>query len=178
MCGRYFASFVLPNQGQGIQNSAILRVYWQKFEENSVLMSTETRLQTSLGPRIKSSSEECSADLGSTKMIYELLIRASGQQTPSADNLVWIESDLPTRSFEQWMTERSLLTRMSSAPVVRWGVVQSARKAHFKLATEAQALEHHISELINGSHEVHAVPDASRALKAFQLRPAALVELC
>jgi hypothetical protein len=107
-------------------------------------------------------------------MIYEILIRSGGKQALSADNLVWIESDLPTRSFEQWLQERSLLTRSSNAPVVRWGIVQSARKAHFKLATEAKALEHHISELINGSHEVHAVPDASRALKAFQLQPAAL----
>jgi len=33
-------------------------------------------------------------------MIYELLIRSSNSKTVTSDNLVWIDANLTTRSFE------------------------------------------------------------------------------
>lgn len=103
-------------------------------------------------------------------MIYEIQIRSQANNKNISDQLVWIESDLPTRSFEQWLQDRSLFKHGGQAPVMRWSIVQSHRPAHFVLATQAKALENRIAELINGTVEVLAVPDASRALKAFQLK--------
>lgn len=102
-------------------------------------------------------------------MIYELLIRSSGQNTSSSNNLVWIDANLSTRSFEKWLTDRSLLNKTGNAPVARWSIMQTDRPAHFKLDRDTAALEHHISELINGNQVIKAVPDALKALKAFQL---------
>ncbi|GGC89231.1 hypothetical protein [Undibacterium terreum] len=106
-------------------------------------------------------------------MIYEIQIRSQANNKNTSDQLIWIDSDLPTRSFEQWLMERSLLNRSGIAPVVRWSIVQTQRAAHFVLATQAKALENRIAELINGVGEVLAVPDASKALKAFQLKAVA-----
>lgn len=103
-------------------------------------------------------------------MIYEILVRASENKKITSDHLIWIESDLTTRSFEKWLTDRSLLDTSGKSPVVRWGIVQTQRPAHFKLATQAKALKSRISELMSGVHEIVAVPDASRALKAFRLQ--------
>ncbi|MFZ6646040.1 hypothetical protein ACO0LO_10005 [Undibacterium sp. TJN25] len=111
-------------------------------------------------------------------MIYEIQIRNQSQNKNTSDQLIWIESDLPTRSFEQWLQERSLLSRTGLALVVRWSIMQTQRAAHFVLATQAKALENRIAELINGVPEVMAVPDANKALKVFQLktRPLELAE--
>jgi len=113
-------------------------------------------------------------------MIYEIQVRNQANNKNTRDQLIWIESDLPTRSFEQWLSDRSLLNRSGLAPVVRWGIVQSQRAAHFVLATQAKALENRIAELMAGAVEVLAVPDASKALKAFQLKAPApeLAEAC
>jgi hypothetical protein len=104
-------------------------------------------------------------------MIYEILVRPTdNSKKMSSDNLIWIESDMTTRSFEKWLRERSLLDASGHAPVVRWGIVQTTRPAHYKLATQAKALKSRISELMTGAPEIMAVPDASRALKVFRLK--------
>lgn len=107
-------------------------------------------------------------------MIYEILVRPSDSKKMTSDHLIWIESDLTTRAFEQWLRDRALLDGSGLSPVVRWSIVQSARPAHFKLATQAKALKSRISELMSGAPEVRAVPDASRALQAFRLKSSAL----
>ena len=109
-------------------------------------------------------------------MIYEILVRPSDKSQMTSANLLWIESDLPSRSFEKWMRDRALLDNSGHSPIVRWSIVQTTRPAHFKLASQAKALKSRISELMSGAPEVHAVPDASRALKAFRL-PAKKAEL-
>ena len=104
-------------------------------------------------------------------MIYEILVRPSDKSKKmTSDHLIWIESDMTTRSFESWLREKSLLDGSGQAPVARWSIVQTQRPAHFKLATEAKALTSRISELMTGAPIVVAVPDASRALKAFRLK--------
>lgn len=104
-------------------------------------------------------------------MIYEILVRPTDKSRKiTADHLIWIESDMTTRSFEKWLRERSLLDGTNLSPVARWSIVQTQRPAHFKLATQAKALKSRISELMTGVSEVVAVPDASRALKAFRLK--------
>lgn len=98
-------------------------------------------------------------------MIYEIEIRGNNGQT-SPDNLIWIESNLPTRAFEQWLISRDLLNRSGKAPVVRWSIVQTKRRAHFVLSKEAAAIESRIAELLNPStvrvqkaaRSVHLVP--------------------
>ena len=107
-------------------------------------------------------------------MIYEILVRPSDNKKMTSDHLIWIESDLPTRSFEKWLRDRALLDNSGHAPVVRWSVVQSQRPAHFHLATQAKSLKSRISELMSGAPEVLAVPDASLALQAFRLKSAPL----
>ena len=42
-------------------------------------------------------------------MIYELQIRGTNGKQMSSDNLIWIDSNLPTRSFEKWLLDRKLL---------------------------------------------------------------------
>ncbi|MET3105331.1 hypothetical protein AAKU67_001079 [Oxalobacteraceae bacterium GrIS 2.11] len=98
-------------------------------------------------------------------MIYEILIRGNGSQAMSSDNLIWIESNLPTRAFEKWLMERDLLNPAAKAPVVRWSIVQTQRPAHFVLKTEAAALERRIAELMNPpkrakkAARVHVMPN-------------------
>ena len=82
-------------------------------------------------------------------MIYEILIRTNNSKQMSSDNLIWIESNLPTRAFEKWLLDRNLLNPATKAPVVRWGIVQTQRPAHFVLKTEAAALEQRIAQLVN-----------------------------
>ena len=82
-------------------------------------------------------------------MIYEIQLRTNGTAKSSSDNLIWIDSDLSTRSFEQWLIDRSLLNRTGNAPVVRWSIVQTRRDAHFSLKNQENALEKRISELLN-----------------------------
>ncbi|MFZ6862947.1 hypothetical protein ACO0K7_09945 [Undibacterium sp. Ji67W] len=103
-------------------------------------------------------------------MIYEILVRPSDNKKMTSDNLIWIESDLPSRSFEKWLRDRALLDGTLNAPVVRWSIVQTTRPAHFKLATQAKALKSRISELMSAQPEVREVPDASIALSAFRLK--------
>ncbi|MBI3283704.1 MAG: hypothetical protein HYZ65_02465 [Burkholderiales bacterium] len=106
-------------------------------------------------------------------MIYEILVRPSDSKKISSDHLIWIESDLTTRSFEQWLRDKSLLDGSGRAAVLRWSIVQTLRPAHFNLATQAKALKSRISELMSGAPEVLDVPDASLALQAFRLKSAA-----
>ena len=82
-------------------------------------------------------------------MIYELLIRSSNGKTGSSDNLIWVDSNLPTRAFEKWLLDRALLNPAGQAAVVRWSIVQTQRPAHFVLKTQAAALEQRIAELVN-----------------------------
>ncbi|MFZ6766911.1 hypothetical protein ACO0LM_07460 [Undibacterium sp. Di26W] len=111
-------------------------------------------------------------------MIYEILVRPSdNSKKMTSDHLIWIESDMTTRSFENWLRERSLLDGSGHAPVARWSIVQTQRAAHFKLATQAKALKSRISELMTGVPEVVAVPDAKRALKVFRLKSPATPQL-
>jgi len=109
-------------------------------------------------------------------MIYEILIRGTGNKQMTSDNLIWVESNLPTRAFEKWLMERNLLNGIDStgpAPVARWSIVQSKRPAHFVLKTEAAALEMRIAELMNPSKRakktarVHVMPNF--AIPAFSM---------
>jgi len=110
-------------------------------------------------------------------MIYEIQIRGTAGTQMSSDNLIWIDSNLPTRSFEKWLLDRNLLASHSvstaEAPVVRWSIVQTQRPAHFVLKTEAAALERRIAELINPpkrakkAARVHVMPNF--AIPAFSM---------
>ncbi|TDK67197.1 hypothetical protein [Sapientia aquatica] len=82
-------------------------------------------------------------------MIYEILVRSNNGKAPTSDNLIWIESNLPTRSFEKWLVERNLLNHSGNAPVARWSIVQTQRPAHFVLSTQEKALEKRIASLMN-----------------------------
>ncbi len=82
-------------------------------------------------------------------MIYEILIRSKNGKQMTSDNLIWVESNLPTRSFEKWLSERHLLNQQGNAPVARWSIVQTQRPAHFVLSTQEKALEKRIADLIN-----------------------------
>ena len=87
-------------------------------------------------------------------MIYEILIRSSQGKSNNADNLIWIESNLPTRAFEKWLMERQLINTSGTGAVARWRIVQTQRPAHFVLKSQAAALEQRIAELINPSKRV------------------------
>jgi hypothetical protein len=93
-------------------------------------------------------------------MIYEILVRPSYSKRMTSDHLVWIESDLPTRSFEKWLCEQSLLDASGRSAIVRWSIVQSQKPAHFKLATQAKALVNRIAELMLGSTDAISIPSA------------------
>lgn len=97
-------------------------------------------------------------------MIYEILVRPSYSKRMTSDHLVWIESDLPTRSFEKWLFEQSLMDGSGRAAIVRWSIVQSQKPAHFKLATQAKALISRIAELMSGTPEL-AMPQQELQLK-------------
>ena len=94
-------------------------------------------------------------------MIYEIQIRAAANTPMSSDQLIWIESSLPTRTFEQWLISKSLLNGTGNAPVVRWSVVQSARPAHFHLESQMVALEKHIAALMSGTPQGRAIAEAA-----------------
>jgi hypothetical protein len=106
-------------------------------------------------------------------MIYEILIRGNNSTPMTSDNLIWIESNLPTRTFEKWLLERNLLNPAAHGPVVRWRIVQTKRPAHFVLKTEAAALERRIAELVNPpkrakkAARVHVMPNF--AIPAFSM---------
>ena len=106
-------------------------------------------------------------------MIYEIQIRGNKSNQMSSDNLIWIDSNLPTRSFEKWLLDRNLLNASGHAPVVRWSIVQSQRPAHFVLKTEAAAIERRIAELMNPPKRVkkaarlHVMPNF--AIPAFSM---------
>ena len=106
-------------------------------------------------------------------MIYELLIRGNKSNQMSSDNLIWIDSNLPTRSFEKWLLDRNLLNATGQAPVVRWSIVQTQRPAHFVLKTEAAAIEQRIAALMNPpkrvkkAARVHVMPKF--AIPAFSM---------
>ncbi len=110
-------------------------------------------------------------------MIYEIQIRGNKSNQMSSDNLIWIDSNLPTRSFEKWLLDRNLLANHSNgavqAPVVRWSIVQTQRPAHFVLKTEAAAIELRIAELMNPpkrakkAARVHVIPNF--AIPAFSM---------
>lgn len=106
-------------------------------------------------------------------MIYEILIRGNNSKQMTSDNLIWIESDLPTRAFEKWLMERNFLAPGTQAPVVRWSIVQTKRPAHFVLKTEAAAIERRIAELMNPpkrvkkAARVHVMPNF--AIPAFSM---------
>jgi len=55
-------------------------------------------------------------------LIYEILLRPSYNKKMTADHLVRIESDLPTRSFEQWLRDMSLLDGSGRSAIVRWSI--------------------------------------------------------
>jgi len=99
--------------------------------------------------------------------------RVIRQLVMQSDNLIWIESNLPTRSFEKWLLERDFLNPGSQAPVVRWSIVQTQRPAHFVLKTEAAAIERRIAELMNPEKRVkraarvHVMPNF--AIPAFSM---------
>ncbi|MBR7780214.1 hypothetical protein [Undibacterium rugosum] len=103
-------------------------------------------------------------------MIYEILVRAADNKKINSDHLIWVESDLPTRTFEKWMRDRGLLNDSGHSAILRWSIVQTQRPAHFKLATQAKALKSRISELMSGIPEVLDVPDASKVLSTFRLK--------
>jgi hypothetical protein len=93
-------------------------------------------------------------------MIYEILVRPSYNKRMTSDHLIWIESDLPTRSFERWLTENSLLEKSTRSPLVRWSIIQTKRAAHFILASQQEALKNRISELMSGATHLQDMPEA------------------
>ena len=102
-------------------------------------------------------------------MIYEILIRSKNVKQITSDNLIWIESNLPTRAFEKWLVERDLLNHSGSAPVVRWSIVQTKRPAHFVLSTQAQALEKRIAYLMNPPTSVKKAARAPHVMPNFAI---------
>jgi hypothetical protein len=102
-------------------------------------------------------------------MIYEILVRPSYDKRMTSDHLIWIESNLPTRSFERWLSENSLLEKTTRSPIVRWSIVQTKRAAHFVLATQQDGLKARISELMSGASHL---PGASEAAIAIEALPA------
>ena len=84
-------------------------------------------------------------------MIYEILVRPAYNKLMTADQLVWIESDLPTRSFERWLQQNALLDGSNRAPIVRWSIRQTQLPAQFSLETQEPALKAHIADLMSGA---------------------------
>lgn len=91
-------------------------------------------------------------------MIYEILVRPSYNKLMTSDHLIWVDSNMPTRFFEQWLRDHALLDASGRSPVVRWGIVQSERPAHFQLATQADALTERIAELMSGAAHLADLP--------------------
>ncbi len=93
-------------------------------------------------------------------MIYEILVRPSYNKVMTSDHLIWVDSEMPTRFFEQWLRDHALLDGSGRSPIVRWGIVQSQRPAHFELATQEGALIDRISELMSGAAHLADLPAA------------------
>ena len=99
-------------------------------------------------------------------MIYEILVRPSYNKKMTSDHLIWIESDLPSRTFEKWMRDVALLDGTGRSPLVRWSIVQTQRAAHFILATQQDALKSKIAQLMGGAIHLVNVPAANDAKPA------------
>ncbi len=95
-------------------------------------------------------------------MIYEILVRPSYNKVMTSDHLIWVDSEMPTRFFEQWLRDHSLLDGSGRSPIVRWGIVQSQRPAHFELATQEGALTDRIAELMSGAAHLAELPASAR----------------
>ncbi len=91
-------------------------------------------------------------------MIYEILVRPSYNKVMTSDHLIWVDSEMPTRFFEQWLRDHALLDGSGRSPIVRWGIVQSQRPAHFELATQEGALTDRIAELMSGAAHLAELP--------------------
>jgi hypothetical protein len=92
-------------------------------------------------------------------MIYEILVRPAYNKMMTSDQLVWIESDLPTRSFERWLQQNALLDGSNRAPIVRWSIRQTELPAQFSLATQELALKAHIADLMSGAPHLMPIHD-------------------
>ena len=103
-------------------------------------------------------------------MIYEILVRPSYNKKMTSDHLIWIESDLPTRSFEKWMCDVALLDGTGRSPLVRWSIVQTKRAAHFILATQQDALKSRIAQLMSGATHLTSVSVANDAKQLVQAK--------
>lgn len=101
-------------------------------------------------------------------MIYEILLRPSYNKKMTSDHLVRIESDLPTRSFEQWLRDMSLLDASGRSAIVRWSILQTQRPAHFRLASQLDALKARIAELVGDAAHHIALPAAPVAVDVGQ----------
>lgn len=95
-------------------------------------------------------------------MIYEILVRPPYNKLMTSDNLIWIDSEMPTRFFEQWLKDHALLDGGARSPIVRWGIVQTQRPAHFELATQEGALKDKIAELMGGAAHLSDLPASAR----------------
>ncbi len=104
-------------------------------------------------------------------MIYEILIRPSYNKLMTSDHLIWVESNMPTRFFEQWLRDHALLDGTGRSPLVRWGIVQSQRPAHFQLASQETALTDRIALLMGGAAHLAEMPAAHAAMN----KPAAFI---
>lgn len=103
-------------------------------------------------------------------MIYEILVRPSYNKKMTSDHLIWIESDLPTRSFEKWMRDVALLDSTGRSPLVRWSIVQTQRAAHFILATQQDALKSKIAQLMGGAIHLTNTPVAIDVKQVTQVK--------
>ena len=106
-------------------------------------------------------------------MIYEIQIRASAPNT-SSDQLIWIESSLSTRMFEQWMVKQNLFNNLATAIVVRWRIIQTKLPAHFKLAVEERALIHRIALLNAPALAIKKIPNIPKVQRNCDLNGFAL----
>jgi hypothetical protein len=95
-------------------------------------------------------------------MIYEILVRPSYNKLMTSDHLIWVDSQMPTRFFEQWLRDNALLDGSGRSPIVRWGIVQTQRPAHFQLATQEGALTERIAELMSGATHLGELPMSAR----------------
>jgi hypothetical protein len=95
-------------------------------------------------------------------MIYEILVRPSYNKLMTSDHLIWVDSQMPTRFFEQWLRDHALLDGSGRSPVVRWGIVQTQRPAHFQLATQEHELTQRIAQLMSGAAHLGELPVSAR----------------
>ena len=103
-------------------------------------------------------------------MIYEILVRPSYNKKMTSDHLIWIESDLPTISFEKWMRDVALLDGTGRSPLVRWSIVQTQRAAHFILVTQQDALKNKIAQLMGGATHLTDLPVANDTKQSVQAK--------